>query len=59
MICENDSFCIPEEYLQMTSEQLRSEREKLYNELKNNCIKQEKPPSSGSAKRKYSFFTRV
>lgn len=57
MIYEDDIFYIPEKYLKMTTVELRLEREKLYNELKSNRIKQEKPPSSGSEKRKYSFFT--
>lgn len=34
MIQENDHLHIPEEYLKMTADELRAEREKLYKELK-------------------------
>lgn len=34
MIYENDKLNIPEEYRKMTASELRSEREKLYRELK-------------------------
>lgn len=33
MIQENDHFYIPENYLKMSPDKLRSEREKIYNEL--------------------------
>lgn len=59
MIYEDDEFNISDEYLKMTAIELRLEREKFYNELKNSSKKQEKPPSSGSVKRKFSFFTIV
>lgn len=34
MIQENDHLHIPEEYLKMSPDELRAEREKLYKELK-------------------------